>query len=70
MVLRDEKHPFEREPNSMRTGHFTQVVWKAMKEYGISKAIAPGSGKVIFLGHYDLLGNFIGQYAKNVLQPK
>ena len=65
-----KKHPFGREPTSTDTGHFTQVVWKASKEFGIGKAVAPRSGKVIVVGNYDPPGNFIGQYAANVLPPK
>ncbi len=65
-----KKHMFGCEPHSTATGHFTQVVWKASKEFGIGKAVAPRSGKVIVVGNYDPPGNFVGKYTENVLPPK
>merc|ERR1712083_965452 len=34
-------HQFGKEPNSMGTGHFTQVVWKNSKNLGIAKQDHP-----------------------------
>ena len=63
-----QRHVYGREPASTDTGHFTQLVWAESRELGIGKAVA-ASGKVIVVGNYDPPGNFIGQYAKNVLPP-
>jgi len=62
-------HQFGKEPNSMGTGHFTQVVWKNSKNLGIAKARS-SSGKIIVVANYEPAGNFIGQYVQNVPPPK
>ena len=48
--------------------HFTQLVWKSTKEFGIGKAHTRG-GKLIVVANYRPSGNIIGQFQENVL-PK
>ena len=31
-------HCFGKEPNTLKTGHFTQVVWKDSRELGVGMA--------------------------------
>lgn len=64
-----KNHQFGKEPMTTGSGHFTQVVWKASKEFGIGKARS-ASGKVIVVANYYPPGNFVGQYAENVMPPK
>jgi len=64
-----KKYEFGKEPTSMGTGHFTQVVWKTTKKMGIAKA-RTNSGKIIVVANYEPAGNWIGQYSANVPPPK
>ena len=50
------------------TGHFSQVVWKASEELGIGKA-ADDKGRVYVVANYRPAGNYIGNFAANVLRP-
>lgn len=50
------------------SGHFTQVVWKDSKEFGIGKAITR-DGKVIIVGQYKPAGNLMGAFQENVFPP-
>jgi len=52
---------------SMDTGHFTQVVWKGSKEFGIG--IARTSDSIYVCGNYDPPGNYEGEFEKNVVAP-
>eukprot|EP00118_Oscarella_pearsei_P005177 m.23478 g.23478 ORF g.23478 m.23478 type:complete len:153 (+) comp28484_c0_seq2:113-571(+) len=51
------------------TGHFTQVVWKGTKEFGIAKAVAK-DGKVYMVGNYKPPGNVMNQFGENVERAK
>ena len=53
---------------SMKTGHFTQLVWVASQKLGLG--VARGNGNTIVVANYDPPGNYPGQFQKNVLQPK
>lgn len=64
-----EQHQFGTEPRSMGTGHFTQLVWKNSKNFGVAKARS-SNGKIIVVANYEPAGNFIGQYVQNVPPPK
>lgn len=57
-------HKFGVEPNSLSSGHFTQVVWKDSKELGV--AFAKSGGKIIVVANYYPAGNIIGHFAENV----
>ena len=52
-----------------RTGHFTQVVWKASKELGVGIAQAR-DGAWYVVGQYRPPGNIAGQFPTQVVPPK
>ncbi|XP_050545537.1 uncharacterized protein LOC126907911 isoform X2 [Daktulosphaira vitifoliae] len=61
-------HPFGREPTTLKSGHFTQVIWMSSKEVGVG--VASGrSGQVFVVACYDPPGNFLGQFRENVPPP-
>jgi len=62
-------HVFGREPKSMATGHFTQLVWKDSTHVGIGLARAKKSGKLYVVCNYEPAGNFVGQFAIKVPPP-
>ncbi|XP_053381289.1 uncharacterized protein LOC123555358 isoform X2 [Mercenaria mercenaria] len=64
-----KQHTFGGEPSSLSTGHFTQVVWKGSKEFGVGKALAK-DGKTIVVASYRPAGNMMGKFGENVLPPK
>lgn len=62
-------HSFGVEPRSLKSGHFTQVIWKDCKEIGAAFAKSKG-GKVLVVANYDPPGNMMGKFASNVPPPK
>jgi len=58
-------HDFTREPRSLASGHFTQVVWKASREAGFGKSKSK-DGKCFVVGSYRPAGNLIGSFVENV----
>ena len=50
---------------SMKTGHFTQVVWRGSKRVGCGRSQCKGMD--ILVCEYDPAGNWEGQYRENVL---
>jgi hypothetical protein len=50
---------------SMKTGHFTQVVWRGTSEVGCG--VSQCNGLDIWICQYDPPGNVEGQYRENVL---
>ncbi|XP_071948293.1 uncharacterized protein [Antedon mediterranea] len=62
------KHDFSKQFQP-GTGHFTQVVWKGSKEFGIGKAITK-EGKVIIVGNYRPPGNMMSKFNENVFKGK
>lgn len=50
---------------SARTGHFTQVVWRATERVGCGTSVC--KGKQIWVCNYDPPGNMEKQYKENVL---
>ncbi|XP_055607515.1 uncharacterized protein LOC129755176 isoform X1 [Uranotaenia lowii] len=61
-------HVYGKEPATLKTGHFTQVVWKDSRELGVGVA-RNRSGQVFVVANYDPPGNYIGSFAKNVPPP-
>ena len=51
---------------SMKTGHFTQVVWATSTELGCGKAVAKNGG-VYVVCNYNPPGNYQGEFKSNVL---
>lgn len=60
-----ESHVFYKEPTTLRTGHFTQVIWKDSKELGVGQARSK-TGQVVIVCNYDPPGNFIGSFTENI----
>uniref|UniRef100_A0A1B0CTI2 SCP domain-containing protein n=1 Tax=Lutzomyia longipalpis TaxID=7200 RepID=A0A1B0CTI2_LUTLO len=60
-----KSHVFGREPTSMGTGHFTQVVWKDSRQLGVGMA-TNAAGQTYVVANYDPPGNYIGRYAQQV----
>lgn len=58
-------HLFHKEPTSLKTGHFTQVVWMESEELGVGMATSK-SGQIYVVCNYHPPGNFIGTFAENV----
>ncbi|KAF8788976.1 Golgi-associated plant pathogenesis-related like protein [Argiope bruennichi] len=62
-------HTFGQEPRSLKSGHFTQVIWKESKKMGVAWARSK-SGKILVVANYEPAGNFIGRFTENVPPPK
>ncbi|XP_050436040.1 uncharacterized protein LOC126842869 isoform X2 [Adelges cooleyi] len=63
-----KNYDYTREPRVLKSGHFTQLVWKSTKSMGI--AMAQGkSGRIVIVANYDPPGNIMGQFTENVLKP-
>jgi uncharacterized protein YkwD len=52
---------------SMKTGHFTQLVWKSTTQVGCGHAQC--NGLDVWVCEYDPAGNVDGEYRENVLAP-
>ena len=63
-----QHHPFGREPNSLKSGHFTQVVWKSSESLGVGVA-KNSQGSIYVVANYSPAGNFVGHYVENVPPP-
>ena len=50
---------------SMKTGHFTQLVWRSTKQVGCGHSVCNGND--IWVCEYDPPGNYDGEYRTNVL---
>ncbi len=62
-----KKFSFRSGGFSMKTGHFTQVVWRGTREVGCGKSQC--NGLDVWICQYDPPGNVEGQYRENVLPP-
>lgn len=60
-----ESHVFHKEPTTLKTGHFTQVIWKDSRELGVGQARSK-TGQLVVVCNYDPPGNFIGSFSENV----
>lgn len=58
-------HSYGKEPSTLKTGHFTQVVWRDSRELGVGMA-KNRTGQIFVVANYDPPGNFIGSFAENV----
>lgn len=52
----------------MKTGHFTQVIWRDSTELGVGMA-RNRNGEVYVVCNYNPAGNFLGSFTENVLPP-
>lgn len=60
-----KNHIFGKEPSTLKTGHFTQIVWRESEEIGV--AIARNrNGQIFVVANYDPPGNVISTYSENV----
>ena len=60
-----KKFSFRSGGFSMKTGHFTQVVWRGTRRVGCGKSQC--NGLDVWICQYDPPGNVEGQYRENVL---
>ena len=51
------------------TGHFTQMIWKGSQKIGCGAA-CDSNNKCYVTCNYSPAGNYLSQFAENVLQPK
>ncbi|CAF2882631.1 unnamed protein product [Rotaria sp. Silwood2] len=54
---------------SYSAGHFTQLVWQATTVFGIAICCTPDSTACYVVANYYPAGNYLNQFAQNVLQP-
>lgn len=59
-------HDFNNEPTDLRSGHFTQVIWKGSRELGVGVAKSR-NGQIFVVAWYTPPGNYIGSFKDNVL---
>ncbi|XP_016844669.1 uncharacterized protein LOC100119359 isoform X1 [Nasonia vitripennis] len=65
----ESQHQYGKEPTTLKTGHFTQVVWRDSTELGVGMA-RNRNGEVYVVANYNPPGNFLGSFAENVLPPR
>ncbi|CAL4073851.1 unnamed protein product, partial [Meganyctiphanes norvegica] len=61
-------HTFGEEPeeNILKSGHFSQLIWKDTKMIGIAKARSDTGFKIYVAAHFAPKGNWSGQFTKQV----
>ncbi|XP_046414084.1 uncharacterized protein LOC124176607 isoform X2 [Neodiprion fabricii] len=64
----EAQHQYGKEPTTLKTGHFTQVVWRDSSELGIGMA-RNRNGEIYVVCNYNPAGNFLGSFTENVLPP-
>ncbi|XP_014296097.1 uncharacterized protein LOC103580017 isoform X1 [Microplitis demolitor] len=64
----ESQHQYNREPTTLKTGHFTQIVWRSSTELGVGMA-RNRNGEVYVVCNYNPAGNFLGSFMENVLPP-
>lgn len=50
----------------MKTGHFTQLVWKETERQGIGVATNPKTKYTVVVANYEPAGNMMGEFEQNV----
>lgn len=60
-----EKFHFGREPNDLKAGNFTQLIWKSSEYLGVAVARS-SAGTIYLVANYSPAGNFVGSYVENV----
>ncbi|XP_011688654.1 PREDICTED: uncharacterized protein LOC105450498 isoform X4 [Wasmannia auropunctata] len=64
----EAQHQYGKEPTTLKTGHFTQVIWRDSTELGVGMA-RNRNGEVYVVCNYNPAGNFLGSFTENVLPP-
>ncbi|XP_033230745.1 uncharacterized protein LOC117181852 isoform X3 [Belonocnema kinseyi] len=64
----ETQHVYTKEPTTLKTGHFTQVVWRDSTELGVGMS-RNRNGEVYVVCNYNPAGNFLGSFTENVLPP-
>ncbi|XP_011310840.1 uncharacterized protein [Fopius arisanus] len=64
----EAQHQYSKEPTTLKTGHFTQVVWRDSTELGVGMS-RNRNGEVYVVCNYNPAGNFLGSFMENVLPP-
>ncbi|XP_011868301.1 PREDICTED: uncharacterized protein LOC105562243 isoform X2 [Vollenhovia emeryi] len=64
----ESQHQYGKEPTTLKTGHFTQVIWRDSTELGVGMA-RNRNGEVYVVCNYNPAGNFLGSFTENVLPP-
>lgn len=63
-------HKFGEEPSgSLKSGNFTQMVWKDSKKFGVAAAKS-NSNKIYVVACYDPPGNWVGEFKDKVSPAK
>ncbi len=62
-----KQYNFNQPTFSVKTGHFTQVVWKGSQTLGVGFAIGNGGRSVFVVAQYTSPGNVAGAFRSNVL---
>ncbi|KAF7991726.1 hypothetical protein HCN44_010527 [Aphidius gifuensis] len=62
------QHHYGKEPMTLKTGHFTQIVWQDSTEFGVGMS-RNRNGEVYVVCNYNPAGNFLGSFMENVLPP-
>ncbi|CAG9768166.1 unnamed protein product [Ceutorhynchus assimilis] len=57
-------HPFGREPSNLKSGHFSQVIWKSSEILGVGVAKST-QGSIYVVANYFPAGNFVGHFIEN-----
>lgn len=65
----ESQHQYGKEPTTLKTGHFTQVVWRDSTELGVGMA-RNRNGEVYVVANYNPPGNFLGSFSENVQPPQ
>lgn len=60
------QHHYGKEPTTLKTGHFTQIVWRDSTEFGVGMS-RNRNGEVYVVCNYNPAGNFLGSFMENVL---
>lgn len=64
--IKDHKFGEEPKGTSLKSGHFSQLVWKDTKHMGVGKARSAAGTKVFVVANFDPQGNWMGQFADQV----
>uniref|UniRef100_A0A182QUC1 SCP domain-containing protein n=1 Tax=Anopheles farauti TaxID=69004 RepID=A0A182QUC1_9DIPT len=66
------RYDYFKEPHllhtNVNTGHFSQMVWRGSRYFGVSKSISK-TGKLFVVAYYYPAGNVMGEFRQNVLPP-